>query len=1159
MGHFSILSHQGRHAILGKISIDSTILERERTKKVFVFLHNPAVGRGFSKKFHKPWQGPFKFVDMQGPYVYRIADCANPKRQKVMHFNRLKPAPKRLKHHHLRREQNVMEDTPPDPIQLVITMKIFYLPLYQWNLRIDDLNPRIDSLSLGQLQMFQGQDVQPESGMVEPMDMGHSADSSELISQIQTVRMSLRPPSRFTGGTDLILWLKRFELVISQQGLVDSSDDAAVTRCLRAQYAPEGNHLEWQAKFQRRGQKADENLVTYVGELRILADKAYPGWSNDQRLQLVRDQFVQGAAQKTLSSERGHGSSSLASSSIEDAVAENGIATMSVQQLRKQAQDSERIVQDLRKQIQELNGRLSGKEKPTVADQPPQSSAFSRQQGSAAITCWNCREQGHVRRNCPHKRNGRKKGPWQISAVSQNAGRCTSNSSALLVEPVWRFTDQHGLMVAHSVISDAAATHTMVQVLNPGFAPVTVYKDEIMFQDVIALDDSDLGRTRLTSHQINTGDTQPVRQQARRLPFHQQQEVRGLLDDMLSQGIIEPSCGPWASSIVLAKKKDGTTRFCVDFRHLNDCTRKDAQPLPRIDDTLDALGGAQYFSTLDLASGYWQVEVDSRDREKTAFVTPFGQFQFRVMPFDLCNAPATFQRLMERVLAGLHWMTCLVYLDDIIIFSRSVKTHVEQLKEVLERLKIAGLKIRTKKCHLLQTSVQYLGHVISAEGIRTDPQKVACVSNWPVPRSSKELQSFLGLASYYRRFVKVIAHIASPLHALTEKGREWVWSKECNDAFFDLKKRLVSSPILTLPDFSLPFVLDTDASGDGLGAVLAQNVDGVERVVAYASRALSRTEKKYCATRQEMLALCGLEEKEEEREEANSCDAVSHLMLPTWTEEEIKSFQSADPDIHWLETDATPRGCPKDASWRLASLKSPSHKARAPMEISQTLRPMQRVAMDILGPLPETLRDSLHTDQGRNFEAKVLKEVCQLLGVKKTRTTPYHPQSDGLVESRHVTTGVTPFELMYGHDARLPEDVLFSIPATAEDPIQYADVLKNQLQLAYKRVNQHMAVQQGHQKESTAEEEDEYYDVIVHSVPPADTDRQATILEVPRQHQLEHPAPEIEQPAVVPRVPPPAVEGAPALRRSNRISRPPVRYGDPVVLPDTLDTPEIFE
>ena len=953
--------------------------------------------------------------------------------------------------------------------------------------------------------------------MAEPMDTADSKErTKELLPEVQMVRMSLRPPSRYSGGTDLVLWLKRFEMyvrkaqvdvsqwtgellpllddgpfrVVSQQGLVDSDDYEAVTMCLRAQYAPEGNHLEWQAKFHRRGQKADENLVTYVGELRALADKAYPGWTNEQRLQLVRDQFVQGVcsstvqlrlmkempntldealqlaiqqesvetAQRRLSKECGHGSS-VASSGVEELAAGSGLAALSVQQLRKQAQDSERMVEDLRKQVEELNRRLSGKGKTTAADQQRQS--FTRKQGSAVITCWNCGERGHVRRNCPRKRkdhkdswqaaavsstlmvegsiegrvtrmlvdtgsavmlvredvismvpsgkslttqvpansvvaaNGEKldiigqcnlsikvgvsakdhpvliaknlnqecllgadflikhgcivdlqqqilltkEGPVQFlspmrsgvqsspvcfvtlsetinvppycqmclpAKVSRHAGHCTSSSGALLVEPVGRFMDQHGLLVAYSIM-DAAASHTMVQVLNPGFAPITVHKDEIMgmlkpiddsadcasvqypackqstqsvkhcieqmtdglapevrekvtallwqFQDVIASDDSDLGRTRLTSHKINTGDTQPVCQHARRLPFHQQQEVRGLLDDMLSRGIIEPSCGPWASPIVLVRKKDGTTRFCVDFRRLNDCTRKDAQPLPRIDDTLDALGGARYFSTLDLASGYWQVEVDSKDREKTAFVTPFGLFQFRVMPFGLCNAPATFQRLMERVLAGLHWVTCLVYLDDIIIFSRTVEKHIEQLKEVLERLKGAGLKVRPSKCHLLQTSVQYLGHVISGEGIRTDPQKVACVSNWPVPQNSKELQSFLGLSSYYRRFVKDFAHVASPLHALTQKGRKWMWTKECNDAFFDLKKRLVSSPILALPDFSLHFVLDTDASGDGLGAVLAQSVDGEERMVAYASRALSRTEKKYCATRRVLLAL----------------------------------------------------------------------------------------------------------------------------------------------------------------------------------------------------------------------------------------------------------------------------------------------------------------
>ena len=217
---------------------------------------------------------------------------------------------------------------------------------------------------------------------------------------------------------------------------------------------------------------------------------------------------------------------------------------------------------------------------------------------------------------------------------------------------------------------------------------------------------------------------------------------------------------------------------------------------------MDALGGACYFSTLDLASGYWQVEVDSRDREKTGFATPFGLFQFRVMPFGLCNAPATFHRLVEQVLAGLHWTTCLVYLDDIIIFSKSIEQHLAQLSDVFARLKGAGLKIRPKKCRLLQTSVQYLGHIISGEGVRTDPAKISCVANWPIPRNKTDLQRFLGFASYYRRFVRSIAQLASPPHALTQKGAQWVWTDGCNNAFFELKELLMSSPILALPDFS---------------------------------------------------------------------------------------------------------------------------------------------------------------------------------------------------------------------------------------------------------------------------------------------------------------------------------------------------------------------
>ena len=218
-----------------------------------------------------------------------------------------------------------------------------------------------------------------------------------------------------------------------------------------------------------------------------------------------------------------------------------------------------------------------------------------------------------------------------------------------------------------------------------------------------------------------------------------------MMDDMLNQDVIEPAHGPWSSPIVLVKKKDGSSRFCIDFRRLNSVTRKDAHPLPRIDDTLDALAGAQWFSTIDLASGYWQVEMEDRDREKTAFVTPFGLYQFKVMPFGLCNAPSTFQRLMELVLAGLHWSTCLVYLDDIIIFSHTMEDHFQKLEAVFQRLQQAGLKIKPRKCSLFRKSVHYLGHIVSQQGVHTDPEKTKCVAAWSTPMNLNDLRKFLGV------------------------------------------------------------------------------------------------------------------------------------------------------------------------------------------------------------------------------------------------------------------------------------------------------------------------------------------------------------------------------------------------------------------------------
>ncbi|KRX12461.1 Retrovirus-related Pol polyprotein from transposon 17.6, partial [Trichinella nelsoni] len=372
----------------------------------------------------------------------------------------------------------------------------------------------------------------------------------------------------------------------------------------------------------------------------------------------------------------------------------------------------------------------------------------------------------------------------------------------------------------------------------------------------ISRNDDDLGRTSLVTHRIETGEARPIKQPPRRLPVAQRSVMERLVGQMLESGVIEPASGPWSSPVVLVRKKDGSPRFCVDYRRLNAVTRVDAQPLPRIDDTLDALAGSQWFSTLDLASGYWQVEVAEPDREKTAFSTPMGLFQFRVMPFGLCNAPATFQRLMENVLRGLTFKGCLVYLDDIIVYGRTEEEHLERLAKVLHRLQSVGLKIRPDKCQLMRRSVRYLGHVVTQHGIGTDPEKTAAVQEWPRPRCVKEVQQFMGLASYYRRFVKNFASIAGPLHKLTRKGQRWSWGPEQEGALTKLKSVLSSPPILSHPHFDRPFLLDVDASEDALGAVLSQpNHQGLPVVVAYASRSLSQPERKYCATRREMLAL----------------------------------------------------------------------------------------------------------------------------------------------------------------------------------------------------------------------------------------------------------------------------------------------------------------
>ena len=300
-------------------------------------------------------------------------------------------------------------------------------------------------------------------------------------------------------------------------------------------------------------------------------------------------------------------------------------------------------------------------------------------------------------------------------------------------------------------------------------------------------------------------------------------KISQMIDDMLEKGIIHPSSGPWASPIVLVPKKDGQLHFCVDYRKLNSVTKKDQYPLPRIEDILDTLGGMRYFSTLDLASGYWQIEMSGEARQKSAFVTHRGLHEFVRMPFGLCNAPATFQRLMEIVLDDMLWKECFVYIDDVLVCSKTLEEHLAHLDGVFSRLRKANLRLKPK-CMFLCPKVQYLGHVISLEGVAPDPEKVEKVKNYPVPTNPTEVRQFLGLASYYRRFMKDFARIAKPLYSLTCKDVKFEWSRACRDAFEALKSLLVTAPVLAYPRFEegVEFVVETDASTSGLGAVFSQ-------------------------------------------------------------------------------------------------------------------------------------------------------------------------------------------------------------------------------------------------------------------------------------------------------------------------------------------------
>ncbi|KAJ7992703.1 hypothetical protein DPEC_G00281430 [Dallia pectoralis] len=838
----------------------------------------------------------------------------------------------------------------------------------------------------------------------------------------------------------------------------------------------------------------------------------------------------------------------------------------------------------------------------------------------------------------------------------------------------------------------------------------------VEFKDSFAWDEQGVGCTHLVQHEIDTGDAQPIKTRPRRIPLAQQEAADRAVEEMEQAGFIEPSNSPWSAPVVMVPKKGGKLRFCVDYRELNAVTRKDSYPIPRVDESLDLVGESSWFSSLDLRSGYWQVPLAPEARAKTAFSTHRGHWQFTVLCFGLCNAPATFERLMDQVLSDIPSQQCLVYLDDILAHGTSFEGALAALRGVLERVTEAGLKLHPEKCHFMQREVTFLGHQVGEKGVGTLLDKVEAVRDWPVPTTKQQVKSFLGLASYYRRFVKGFSNIAFPLTGLLGKNREFKWTSECQQAFTTLKRALGEAPVIAPPVPSEPFILDTDASNVGMGAVLAQPGPEGERVVPYFSRTFSKEERRYCVTRRELLAVvaavrhfkyylcgirflvrtdhaalqwllsfkepegqiarwleelqsfnfqvehravarhgnadalsrrpcaeegCGYCEKRVARErelcqEEGVVAEVSQFGLPGLSGmhvvdiNEWREKQEEDSELsmvlQWVQEGRRPsreevgplspavkglwagfselrltegvlqRGwkapATREVTWqvvvpnsmrmlvleqlhggagaghfgptktlrrlrkgfywgqhrrdvedycrqcdRCAARKGPPGQSRAQLQQFPVGAPLERIGVDIVGPFPvseggnrwvltaidyftkwpeayalpnqeaETIVNALlggfisrfgvpetiHSDQGRNFESRVFAEMCQRLGVEKTRTTPLHPQSDGLVERFHRTLGqqlaivtekhqkdwdthlplvlmacrsavqdstaCSPALLMLGRELRTPAEMVFGRPpeeAPLPAGLDYARRLQDRLESAHSFARQQM-------------------------------------------------------------------------------------------------------
>ena len=385
------------------------------------------------------------------------------------------------------------------------------------------------------------------------------------------------------------------------------------------------------------------------------------------------------------------------------------------------------------------------------------------------------------------------------------------------------------------------------------------------YKSVFSKSKMDIGCCKAIKHQIILENPTPVNLPMRRVPMGFENKVDDIVNDLLEKDIIRTSDSPWNSPLVVVPKKNGDIRLCVDYRRLNSITRKTVFPIPETQHLLDSLQGSKFFSSIDLSSAYYQCELEEDDKEYTAFRTRRGHYEFNRMPFGLCGAPFTFQKMMNVLLRTENWEKCLIYLDDVLIFGRTFNEHLQRLTCVLDKICAGGIKLSPEKCSFFKKELVFLGHVISGDGIKTDPTKVSAIKEWKKPVNIEDLRKFLGFTNYYRKFVKSYASLTAPLENMMknsclgninmQKKTFLKWNETAEASFEKLKMVLTTTPVLAYPSRSGKFILDCDASHNCMGAVLSQIQGDKECVIAYASKKMSKCQISYCITRKELLSV----------------------------------------------------------------------------------------------------------------------------------------------------------------------------------------------------------------------------------------------------------------------------------------------------------------